>query len=78
MYCKITFITLIYFLLVLKCIFKGINGSECPENPDINECTNDMKENEICEADAPLPDGNDNYGINNCAKYDVFKCTGGN
>ena len=71
---------MIYFLLVLKCKFKGIDSSECPDNSDLDECTHDMQENELCEADIiPLPDGTKNVNINNCEnKYDVFKCTGGN
>ena len=67
-----------YFLLVLKCRFKGIDSSDCPDNSNLDECTHDMQENELCEADVvPLPDGNKNVGIDNCGNYDVFKCTGG-
>ena len=39
-------------------------------------CNNDMNENEFCEADGPLPDGNSHFEINNClGNYDIFKCT---
>ena len=33
-----------------------------------------MKENDLCEADQKLPDGNDYYDVNNCpGNYDIFR-----
>ena len=61
----------------LTCKFVPVTKFECPEDPDIKECDNDMRENELCEADKTLPDGNKNFSIDNCNDYDVFKCTGG-
>ena len=38
-----------------------------------------MNNNEMCEADKPLPDGNQNYDVNNCPpRNDIFKCIKGN
>merc|ERR1739848_547351 len=46
----------------------------CPSNPDLPECTDQTACGGLCEADQPLPDGNTNYNINNCAGgYDVFQ-----
>jgi len=46
----------------------------CPSNPDLPECTDQTACGGLCEADRPLPDGNTNYNINNCAGgYDVFQ-----
>ena len=37
-----------------------------------------MNQGDLCEADGPLPDGNNNYDIDNCpGKYDIFKCVKG-
>ena len=56
-----------------------ISTNECPSNPDLPECTTSMSNGELCEADGPLPDGNQNYDVNNCEPaYDVFKCVIGN
>ena len=44
----------------------------------IRTCNHDMNHNDLCEADAPLPDGNTDFEINNCpGTYDVFKCVKG-
>ena len=41
-------------------------------------CDDSMNYNEYCEADGPLPDGNNNYDIDNCpGNYDIFKCVKG-
>merc|ERR1712157_265082 len=46
----------------------------CPSDPDLPECTDQTACGGLCEADRPLPDGNTNYNINNCAGgYDVFQ-----
>ena len=41
-------------------------------------CSHGLNHNDLCEADGPLPDGNQNFDINNCpGKYDVFRCLKG-
>ena len=68
---------LLYLHISGICTFKPISGTECPDNADLNECTKDMNHNELCEADATLPDGNSNTQVNNCGQFDVFKCLKG-
>ena len=54
-----------------------MSQNECPSNPNLPECTQSMGNGELCEADGQLPDGNQNYDVNNCGLYDVFKCVKG-
>ena len=65
------------------CNFAAIPSSECPcseddkSGCDMAECSPDMSDNELCEADAPLPNLI-NYDIGNCpGGYDVFICSQG-
>ena len=45
---------------------------------DVIPCSHDMNHNELCEAEYPLPDGNNNFEIDNCpGNYDIFKCVKG-
>ena len=37
-----------------------------------------MSDGELCEADNPLPDGNQDYNVDNCGvDWDIFKCVKG-
>ena len=65
---------LIFVTVGSKCVFEALQENECPANRDISECSADMAHGGLCEADGPLPDGNTNYNINNCGRYDLFKC----
>ena len=63
-----------------RCKYEQIAGSECPNisgNWD-PPCTTLMRNDEICEGDNRLPDGQEGGWINtldNCASgSDVFKC----
>merc|ERR1719284_611036 len=51
----------------------AVSADECPANADINECTSTMNSGTLCEADTTLPDGNDNYDVNNCGDFDIFR-----
>ena len=43
------------------------------------ECSYSLSNNDLCEAERALPDGNTNYDINNCpGDYDVFRYVSGN
>ena len=66
------------YLIEPRCAFEPVLDTECPTNPNVNECRSNMNHGELCEADKTLPDGNSNYNINNCGNYDVFKCVKGN
>ena len=66
-----------YIFSGAACNFEAISSNECPSNPDLSECSFGMDDNELCEADSTLPDGNSNYNIDNCGTYDVFKCAKG-
>ena len=65
--------------------FVAVSEEDCPcsDNDDFGckslpECLYNMKENALCEADQKLPDGNENFDVNNCAAfYDVFRYIGG-
>ena len=65
--------------------FVEVSEEDCPcrDNDDFGckslpECSYSMKENDLCEADQKLPDGNENFNVNNCAAfYDVFRYKGG-
>ena len=63
--------------MFVVCNYVPVSQNECPSNPELPECTPSMSNGELCEADVPLPDGNQNYDVNNCAGYDVFKCVTG-
>ena len=54
-----------------------MSQNECPSNPNLPECHRDMSNGELCDADGPLPDGNQKYEVNNCGAFDVFKCVKG-
>lgn len=56
--------------------FRAIKSSKCPKDLDLPECTVDMIYGELCEADKTLPDGNDNFNIDNCGDFDIFECSG--
>ena len=65
--------------------FVGISRDECPctddaqSGCDLPECSYSLSNNDLCEAERALPDGNDNYDINNCpGDYDVFRYVSGN
>jgi hypothetical protein len=42
------------------------------------ECTLGMAENDLCQANQVLPNGDANYEINNCYTWDVFRFTSRN
>ena len=65
--------------------FIGILREECPctddaqSGCDLPECSYSLSNNDLCEAERTLPDGNSNYDINNCpGDYDVFRYVSGN
>ena len=59
---------------MLDCIFVAVHPDECPANTDLPKCTLDMELDELCEADQALPDGNENYSVDNCPpRNDVFR-----
>ena len=63
------------------CVFKAVSASECPSNGngDLPDCTISMNNNDLCEAEQTLPDGNSHFEVNNCpGDYDIFKCVKGN
>ena len=61
--------------------FTAVSEADCPcTNQDksgcryLPKCVMSMKENDLCEADQKLPDGNDYYDVNNCpGNYDIFR-----
>ena len=65
--------------------FVAVSEEDCPcsDKDDsgcksLPECSSSMNENDLCEADQKLPDGNENFNVNNCAAfYDVFRYIGG-
>ena len=65
----------------LDLTFVAVSEEDCPcsDNDDFGckslpECSYSIKENHLCEADQKLPDGNENFNVNNCAAfYDVFR-----
>ena len=65
--------------------FVAVSEEDCPcsDKDDsgcksLPECLSIMNENDLCEADQKLPDGNTNFNVNNCAAfYDVFRYKGG-
>ena len=50
--------------------FRKDDRSDCKRLP---ECSNNMKNNDLCQADQALPDGNTYFDVNNCFGYDVFQ-----
>ena len=67
-------VAILYYVLNLGGAFLAISPYTCPENPDaLPECTWGMNEEDLCEADRILPNGNANFNVNNCGKDDVFK-----
>ena len=65
-------------------MFVALTLNECPctksntQGCDLAECHPNMSNNQMCEANKPLPDGNSDYNIGNCpGAYDVFKCVKG-
>ena len=68
--------------MILECDYVAVSSSECPSTCggsgcDLPECSYDMHNNELCEADKTLPDSNFIFDINNCGEYDVFTCLKG-
>ena len=63
--------------ICIGCHFEPLLTTDCPDNFNLGECTNDMNTGDLCEADSILPDGNTDYNINNCGHYEVFKCKRG-
>ena len=68
-----------------SCTFVAISNSECPcsevdtSGCNLPDCSHNLDDDALCEADSALPDGNSNHDINNCpGGYDVFKCAGKN
>jgi len=59
------------------CNYVPISTSQCPSDNgrSLADCTLNMSEGELCEADSNLPNGATNFNINNCGSYDVFKYT---
>ena len=61
--------------------FVAVSEEDCPcsDKDDsgcksLPECLSIMNENDLCEADQKLPDGNDYYDVNNCpGNYDIFR-----
>ena len=60
--------------LLLDRMFEAIPPNECPEDADLPECDLNMINGQLCEANKPLPDGTKNVDVNNCDKFDVFRC----
>jgi len=65
---------------VQECSYQPIPKEECPcehgnhSSCDLPECNLGISPGELCEADSVLPDGREEWNINNCAEhYDVFK-----
>jgi len=59
------------------CSHVPISSSECPADNGKNllDCSMNMTEGMLCEADSALPNGDTNFNINNCGGYDVFRFT---
>jgi len=57
------------------CDWVAVSSSECPgdNGKSLPECSVNMSEGDLCEADKALPNGETNFNINNCGGYDVFK-----
>jgi len=58
------------------CSWVPVSSNNCPTRSmaaDMDDCTEDMINGELCEADQPLPNGEQNYDIDNCGWYDVFR-----
>jgi len=66
----------------VNCAFVPVSEEDCPNTATsraLANCHDSMEPGELCEADSALPDGNENYNINNCrGGYDVFQyiCSG--
>jgi len=58
-----------------SCAWIPLSSAECPSDngASLSDCTDDMSDGELCEADSILPSGETNYNINNCGAYDVFR-----
>ena len=59
----------------------AIPTSDCPCNVtdtsacELRNCSSRMEHNTLCSAHTILPDGNDNYNVNNCpGANNVFRC----
>merc|ERR1711879_903288 len=57
------------------CTWIPVVSADCPSDngQSLPDCTNNMADGELCEADAALPDGTTNFDIDNCGPYDVFR-----
>ena len=75
----------LYFPLLATVKFIAVTIDECPcknendlEKCKLPECSPSMSPDELCEADQILPDGNDDYNVDNCpGNFDIFKCARG-
>lgn len=75
-------------LSTLEKTFENVSRSDCPCSSndfsgctDLPNCSNGMSTYELCEANIRLPDGNDDYNVNNCGGafegFNVFRYVGG-
>jgi len=55
--------------------FEAISSAECPSDREfpLPKCSAPMACNALCEADSPLPDGQNNFEVNNCYQFDVWR-----
>ena len=54
------------------------DDSGCRPEVVCDQNINAVKNGDLCEAEGPLLDGNDEFEINNCpGNYDIFKCVTG-
>ena len=61
-----------------------VSESDCPCSDNdpagcrLPECSYSMNQNGLCDADQTLPNGDNNYDVNNCpGGHDVFRYQGG-
>jgi len=64
-----------------SCDWVAVSPEDCPRTwrslRSMQDCHQNMVFGELCEADKQLPNGNQNFDINNCGPFDVFqyRCT---
>jgi len=61
---------------VQVCDWQALPVDECPTWYDalmMADCHDGMVSGELCEADSILPNNNQDYNINNCGAFDVFR-----
>ncbi len=78
--CYSKYVTIVY--LFEACVFVPVSNCPCTEQSsdgcNLPECSSSMSDEDLCEADSPLPGGSLNYNVNNCPNgYDVFECVKG-